>query len=125
MKREHYREKLRENVKHLEKMKQYVCEVERAQNVEELERAETVAITKITKQVSMEDITLLCWATGDPLLNFLGYLPWVSKAWWIPCMLYHLAILRFTSGATPTGLLMASIEANPFDPFTFSRIDTA
>ena len=90
MKREHYREKLRENVKHLEKMKQYVCEVERAQNVEELERAETVAITKITKQVSMEDIAPFCWATGTAALDFLGYLPWVSKAWWIPCMRYHL-----------------------------------
>ena len=34
-------------------MKQYVSEVERAQNTEELEKAETVAITKITKQVGL------------------------------------------------------------------------
>ena len=120
MKREHYREKLRENVKHLEKMKQYVCEVERAQNVEELERAETVAITKLTKQVSVGDITPfivpLFWAFGISTLE--------SKA--IPaCMLYHLAIPRFTPGAVPTGLLMSSIEANPFYPLTFSSIDRA
>ena len=52
MKREHYREKLRENVKHLDKIKQYVSDVEKAQNMEQLEKAEQIAITKITKQVT-------------------------------------------------------------------------
>ena len=116
MKREHYREKLRQNVKHLEKMRQYVCEVERAQNVEELERAETVAITKITRQVSMEDITPFCWATGTTGLDFFGISAPDFKGMMDPfaCTLYHLAILRSTSGAASTGLLMSSIEANPF-----------
>ena len=51
MKREHFRDKLRDNVRQLEKILKYVCEVEKAQNMEELGKAETVAITKLNKQV--------------------------------------------------------------------------
>ena len=79
MKREHYREKLRENVKHLEKMKQDVCEVERAQNVEELERAETVAITRITKQVSTEDITPFVGPLVPQLWTFWDIYPGIQR----------------------------------------------
>ena len=51
MKREHFREKLTDNVKHLEKIMQYVGEVKKVQDIEELDRAETLTVAKLNKQV--------------------------------------------------------------------------
>ena len=58
---------------------------------------------------------LFCGATDIPVLNFWWCLPWVSKSGWIPHLYAFLpacnGFLRFTSGATPANLLMASMAA--------------
>ena len=65
-----------------------------------------------------EDISPFWGATDTPVLNFWRHLPWVSKPGWTPHLRAFLAacngFLRITSGATPAGLLMASIVAKPF-----------
>ena len=61
----------------------------------------------------LEDVSPFCGATDTSVLDFWWCLPWVSKPGWIPC-LHALSpawneFLRFTSGATPADLLVASM----------------
>ena len=56
-----------------------------------------------------------CGASDTPVLDFWPCLPWVSKPGWVPC-LHALSpvcneFLRFTTGATPADLLVASMAA--------------
>ena len=51
VRREHFREKLRENLTRVEKTLQYLQEVEQAQNTEELQEKEQKCLCKLNQQV--------------------------------------------------------------------------
>ena len=67
-----------------------------------------------------------CGTTGTPVLDFWWCLLWDSKRGLIPHSHASLPVcngfLRLISGATPAGLLMASMAAKPFDPHTCTRM---
>ena len=64
-----------------------------------------------------------CGATDTPVLDFWLRLLWVSKPEWAALFILGGGIhvthsLRFTSGATPADLLVASMVAEPSLPCT-------
>ena len=62
-----------------------------------------------------------CGATDTPLLDFWWCLLWVSKPEWAALFMlgghvHVTCLLRFTSGATPADLMVASMAAKPSLP---------
>ena len=61
---------------------------------------------------------VLFGATGTLILDFCLNMPWVSKSGWVPHLCTSLPacnkFCRFTPGATPADLLMASLAAKTF-----------
>ena len=65
-------------------------------------------------------ISPFCGGTDTPVFDFRWCLPWVLNPP-LTCMLCHLHTM-YSSGATPSDLLTASMAAEPFDPHTCTCI---
>ena len=68
---------------------------------------------------TLYNISPFCGATDIPVLDFWWCLLWISKPEWVALFILGRGIcfthtLRFTSGATPTDLLAASMVAKLF-----------
>ena len=64
-----------------------------------------------------------CGVTDIPVLDFWWCLPWISKPWWIPLLVYFVTFLMNCSDSplvpTPADLLPASMPADPFAHLLF------